>query len=79
MANERLPHRGQNDSDRSPELQSLLTQKKKYEKAWDEAQQVLDTTRRALKAANQAQQIAQADWQEYCKAWNEWQTAQQKN
>ena len=71
----KLPKRG-NDLNRSPEMQALLTQKVQYEKAWDEAQKVLENTRRALKAANQAQQNAQADWQEYCKVWNEWQTAQ---
>lgn len=72
----KLPKRGtQSDLNRSPEMQALLTQKVQYEKAWDEAQQVLENTRRALKAFTQAQQNAQADWQEYCKVWNEWQTA----
>ncbi|HEU5379127.1 MAG TPA: hypothetical protein VFV38_27205 [Ktedonobacteraceae bacterium] len=77
MADYNLPRRGKQDnSDRSPELQALLTQKKRYEREWDEAQVVLENTRRALNAFTQAQQNAQADWQEYCKVWNAWQTAQ---
>jgi hypothetical protein len=77
MANQHDPRANQNNSPRSPQLESLLTLKKQAQHQLDIARRNLEDAHRALETADEVQRTAQTCWEEYCDANTQWQTAQQ--
>src|SRR5690348_10505876 len=78
MNHRQLPnHRAQQDSNRTPALESLLTYKKQAECQARVAEAHLVAARNVLETADAAQRDTLVIWQVYSHAYNQWQTAQQ--
>lgn len=78
MNHRQLPnHRAQQDSNRTPGLESLLTYKKQAERQARVAEAHLVAARNVLETADVAQRDTLVIWQEYSHVYNQWQTAQQ--